>query len=123
MTVNVAAAESDEAAQRFARPQLLAMVALRTGGTLGPGLTVEEAADVVLPPAHEELAGEMLRNWVIGTPESVAARLTELADTYEVDEVMINPIAGPSADDPIDRMPGRERTVELVAALLRTTWR
>ena len=119
LTVNVAAAESDEAAQRLVRPQLLAMVALRTGGALGPGLTVEQAAEVALPPAHEQLAAEMLRNWVVGTPESVAARLAELADTYAVDEVMINPIAGPSADDPIDRMPARERTVEQLAPLLR----
>ena len=36
---------------------------------------------------------------------------------------MINPIAGPSADDPIDRMPARERTVELLAPLLRPTRR
>ena len=109
--------------ERSVRPQLLAMIALRTGGALGPGLTVEEAAGVELSPAHQGLADEMQRNWVVGTAESVAARLTLLADTYAVDEVMINPIAGPSADDPSDRMPARERTVELLAPLLRPTRR
>ena len=43
LTANVVVAASDEEAERLARPQLLAMLALRTGGELGPQLLVEEA--------------------------------------------------------------------------------
>ena len=44
LTVNVVVAETQEEAERLVRPQLLAMVALRTGGELRPALSVEEAA-------------------------------------------------------------------------------
>src|SRR6478609_11943710 len=45
LTVNVCVAETEEEARRLARPQELAMVALRTRGALQPQLTVEEAAE------------------------------------------------------------------------------
>ena len=35
--------------------------------------------------------------------------------TYGVDEMMIHPIAGAYADDPIDRNPARETTLQLLA--------
>ncbi len=34
---------------------------------------------------------------------------------------MINPIAGAYEHEPLDRMPGRERTVELMVEALRPT--
>ncbi len=56
LTVNVAVADTRPRPQRLARPQLLAMVALRTRGTFGPIATVEQAERTELPAAHQGLA-------------------------------------------------------------------
>lgn len=121
LTVNVAVGDTRTEAERLARPQLLAMVALRTRGTFGPMATVEQAEQTEVPAAHQGLADEMTSRWVVGTAADAAARLRELATTFGVDEVMINPIAGAHEYDPLDRTPGRERTVELVVEALRPT--
>ena len=115
LTVNAVVAESQEEAERLARPQLLAMVALRTGGELRPQLSVEEAARTPLPPQHEPLAAQMRGRWVIGTPAAALAQLEELAATFGVDEVMVNPVAGSSESDPAGRSPAREATLRLLA--------
>ena len=116
LTVNVVVAPTQEEADRLARPYVLAMVALRTGGALRPQLTVEEAATVVLPEAHEALAAQMGERWVVGTPDRAAAELEELAAHFGVDEVMVHPVAGALASDPLDRNPAREATLDLLAA-------
>src|SRR4051794_20793372 len=59
LTLNVCVAESAAEAERLARPQLLAMVALRTGGELRPQLSVEEAESVVLTVEHQRLYDSM----------------------------------------------------------------
>ena len=117
LTVNVVVAATQEEAERLARPQLLAMVALRTGGELRAQSTVEEAERTVLADAHVALAEQMRTRWVIGTPESALAELTELAARYGVDEVMVHPIAGASEADPADRSPARETTLRLLAGV------
>ena len=118
LTVNVVVAESQKEAERLVRPQLLAMVALRTGGELRAQLTVEEAETTLLAESHQGLAAQMLNKWVVATPDAAAADITALAATYAVDEVMINPVAGSSDRDPMNRVPARERTVELLAEAL-----
>ncbi|MDQ1483958.1 MAG: hypothetical protein QOF35_2034, partial [Actinomycetota bacterium] len=118
LTVNAAVAETQEQAERLVRPQLLAMVTLRTGGELRAQLSVEEAERIILSESHRTLADQMRRKWVVGTPESAAAEITDLARVYGVDEVMINPVAGSTQLDPSDRVIARERTVELLAGAL-----
>ena len=118
LTVNAVVADSQEEAERLVRPQLLAMVTLRTGGELRPQLTVEEAAQTDLAPAHRALAEQLLARWVVGTPDRAAAAIAELAQTHDGDEVMVNPVAGASSRDPIDRVPARESTVELLVGAL-----
>jgi luciferase family oxidoreductase group 1 len=115
LTVNVCVAETDEEARRLARPHELAMVALRTRGELRPQLTVEEAAEAVLPAEHEALAGAMGERWVIGSPETARRRLEELVAAYDVDEVMVHPVAGTRAGTDPRRSPGREATLELLS--------
>ena len=100
LTVNVVVAPTQEEAERLARPYVLAMVALRTGGELGPQLSVEEAAEVQLPPAHEAVVTSMTERWVVGTPETAARQLEELAEHFGVDEVMVHPVAGALATIP-----------------------
>jgi luciferase family oxidoreductase group 1 len=117
LTVNVCVAETQEEAEALARPQVLAMVALRTRGALRPQLSVEEAEAQRLPPEHEALAASMLERWVVGTPESALERLEDLAATYAVDEVMLHPVAGAHAGTDPRRVTARERTLELVSEL------
>ena len=95
------------------------MVALRTGGQLRPQLLVEDAAAVDLPEAHAGLLAAMRRRWVIGTAGAAAERVRELAAAYDVDEVMVHPVAGALAGTPADAAPARQRTLELLAEGLR----
>ena len=115
LTVNAAVADSQEEAERLALPQLLAMLALRTGAPLRPQQLVEEAEAVEVPQAHAGLLSAMRSRWVIGTPDDAGRRLRELAATYDVDEVMVHPVAGASAGTSAEASPGRERTLELLA--------
>jgi luciferase family oxidoreductase group 1 len=115
LTVNVVVAETQEEAERLVRPQLLAMVALRTGGELRPQLSVEEAEATVLAESHQSMADQMRTRWVVGTPAAALAEITELAAAYGVDEVMVHPVAGSSTSDPADRSPAREETLRLLA--------
>lgn len=118
LTANAVVADTQAEAERLVRPQLLGMVALRTGGHLGPQPTVEEAGATVLAARHTALAARMRSKSVVGTPESALAEITELARTHGVDEVMINPVAGSSEHDALDRTPAREATLERLAAAL-----
>jgi luciferase family oxidoreductase group 1 len=115
LTVNAVVAESTEEAERQALPNLLMMVALRTGAPLGPQLLVEEAEKVELPEAHRPLVEAMRSRWVIGDPATARAQLEELAATYGVDEVMVHPVAAAHVGTDPDRSPAREETLRLLA--------
>jgi luciferase family oxidoreductase group 1 len=118
LTVNACVAPTAAEAERLARPQLLAMVALRTGAELRPQLSVEDAERVELPAQHQGLLEAMRSRWVIGTPADAAERIAKLAAEFEVGEVMLHPVAGASTEDPPDRVPGREQTLRLLADAL-----
>ena len=79
LTVNAVVAESAEEAERRTLPNLLMMVALRTGAPLGPQLLVEEAEKAVsegtVPDAHRPLIDAMRSRWVVGDPASARAQL------------------------------------------------
>ncbi len=64
LTVNAVVAESQDEADRRALPNLLTMVALRTGAPLGPQPTIEEAEARGLPEEHRALAEQMSARWV-----------------------------------------------------------
>jgi luciferase family oxidoreductase group 1 len=118
LTVNAAVAETEEEAGRLALPQLEAMVALRTGGQLRAQRLVEEAEKDPVADAHAGLLEAMRARWVIGTPDSAATAIAELAATYDVDEVMVHPVAGAFVGTPADSSPAREATLRLLAAAL-----
>jgi luciferase family oxidoreductase group 1 len=119
LTVNVVVAPSTEEAERLALPNALMMLALRTGGTLGPQLLVEEAEKQVLegalPEAQRPLLEAMRSRWVVGDPAGARAQLEELAATYGVDEVMVHPVAAGHVGTDPDRSPAREETLRLLA--------
>ncbi|WP_245565406.1 LLM class flavin-dependent oxidoreductase [Nocardioides insulae] len=115
LTVNACVAETQEEAERRALPQLLSMLSLRTGAPLRPQLLVEEAEKVEIPEAHRGLVDAMRGKWIIGTPEDARRRIGQLAEAYDVDEVMINPVPGAhEGTDPADS-PARAETLRLLA--------
>ncbi len=118
LTANVVVAEEADEAERLARPQLLAMLALRTGAELRPQLSIEEADAVEVPAQHQPLFDQMRERWLIGTPSEVADQVTALADRFEVDEVMVHPVAGAYAGTPADSAPARAATLRLLATEL-----
>ena len=115
LTVNAAVAPTHEEAELLALPQLLAMVALRTGQPLTPQRLVEEAEKVELASAHQDLLDRMRSRWVIGSAEEARGLIDDLAATYGVDEVMVHPVAGAHVGTEPDRSPEREQTLRLLA--------
>jgi luciferase family oxidoreductase group 1 len=115
LTVNAVVAESAEEAERRALPNLLMMVALRTGAPLGPQLLVEEAEKIDVPDAHRPLIDAMRSRWVIGDPDSARAQLESLAATYDVDEVMVHPVAAAHVGTDPTLSPAREATLRGLA--------
>ena len=118
LTVNAVVAATTQEARRLALPNLRSMVALRTGQPLRALQLVEEAEAQAVAPAHEGLADEMLRRWVVGSADEAAEQLAALAAEHGVDEVMVNPVAGAVSGTPADRAPAREETLRLLADAL-----
>ncbi len=118
LTANVVAADTAEEARALAMPQLQHMARLRTGTPLTALDTVEEAAAAGLTAAQFQMIDSMAERWFIGEAGEVAERLEAFAASLDVDEVMVSPGAGAHAGDPVDRVPARERTLELLAAHL-----
>ena len=115
LTLNVVAAETQGQADRLALPQLLSMLALRTGQPLHPQQLVEEAERVELPEPHRELLDAMRSRWVIGDAASARTRVAALAAEHGVDEVMVHPVAGAHSGTPPAAAPAREETLQLLA--------
>jgi luciferase family oxidoreductase group 1 len=118
LTVNAAVAEDADEAERLTLPQIQAMVALRTGQPLRPLRLIEEAEKDPIPAAHRALADEMRKRWIVGAPAAAAAQITDLARAYDVDEVMVHPVAGAFVGTAPDTSPAREATLRLLAATL-----
>lgn len=118
LTVNAVVAPTRQEADRLALPNLRSMVALRTGQPLQAQQLVEEVEESDLNLARGDLARQMLDRWVVGTPESAAAQLRELATTFGVDEVMVHPVAGALRGTPTDWSPAREETLRLLGEAL-----
>lgn len=115
LTVNAVVAETADEADRLALPQLLSMLALRTGGPLAAQRLVEDAERVPVAEAHRGLLEGMRDRWVIGDPAYARKRIADLADEFGVDEVMVHPVAGAFAGVDPRTAPAREETLRLLA--------
>jgi luciferase family oxidoreductase group 1 len=120
LTVNAVVADTRAEAAALAQPNLRSMARLRTGGELRPLETVEQVAAAGEPtPAEQHVMDAMSGRWIIDDAEGAARAIRSLAARFEVDEVMIAPVAGARESDPPGRTPARERTLELLASRLR----
>jgi luciferase family oxidoreductase group 1 len=116
LTANVVVAETAAEASDRALPQLRAMARLRLNRPMRPLETVDEALAAPADSDGEELIAAMRRRWIIGSPAEAAAELRRLAERHGVHEIMVSPVAGARTDEAPDASPGRERTLELLAA-------
>jgi luciferase family oxidoreductase group 1 len=119
LTVNAVVAATAEEAHRLSMPQLQAMLALRTGAPLHPQRLVEEAEANPVPDEHVDVLEAMRDRWVIGEPRSAAAEIRSLAAAYDVDEVMVHPVAGAFGGTAAAASPAREATLALLADAVR----
>ena len=120
LTVNAVVADSREEAERLALPFQHMMARLHVGALMKPTplMTVDEALAEPAPLPADAFAA-ITAPWFLGTAEEVADGMRQLAATFAVTEVMVQPIAGSSAAEPLESTVARERTVRELAALLR----
>ncbi|GAB3796192.1 LLM class flavin-dependent oxidoreductase [Virgibacillus kimchii] len=107
MSVIVVAAETDEEAQYLAGPAELQWVRWTTGELHLPPPTLEEASNYEYSAAEEAVREENKGKFVIGSADTVAERLRELAEEAMVDEIMIV--------DMLTEKSARHRSYELLA--------
>lgn len=115
LTVNAVVAETREEATALILPNLQMMARLRTGQPLGPLQLVEDAAGAELTPPQRHIVESGLRRAVLGTPAEAADQLRALATRFDVDEVMVHPVASAHRGTDPRTAPGREKTLELLA--------
>lgn len=119
LTVNAIVAEKADEAAALALPNLITMARLRTGKPLIPLQLVEEAEEMELDDAEQAVVDDGLARSVLGTPAQAAAQVTELAASFDVDEVMIHPVASARRGTDPATAPARVETLRLVAEALR----
>ncbi|VXC23511.1 LLM class flavin-dependent oxidoreductase [Aeromicrobium sp. 9AM] len=115
LTVNASVAETEREAAALMLPNLQMMARLRTGQPLTALDLVEDAQAAELPPQVEAMISSGLARAVVGTPQQAADQIQELAFTFGVDEVMVNPVASARRGTDPRTAPGREQTLELLA--------
>jgi len=115
LTVNAAVAEQSDEATALMLPNLQMMARLRTGQPLGPVPMVEEAQVAELTEQQRRIVDSGLRRAVVGTPAEAAEQLRALAQRFDVDEVMVNPVASARHGTDPATAPARVATLELLA--------
>lgn len=115
LTVNASVAATRSEAEELMLPNLNMMARLRTGEPLGALELVEEARQATLNEAQQKLVASGLARAVVGTPAEAADQVRSLAAEFDVDEVMINPVASVRRGTDPDTSPGRQSTLELLA--------
>ncbi len=104
MTVNAVVAPSRAEAEALLLPNLQMMARLRTGQPLSALDLVEDAAALTLPPQAEAIVAAGLQRAVVGSPSEAADQVRAIAAEFDVDEVMVSPVASAHrGTDPRDR--------------------
>ena len=115
MTVNAAVAPSRAEAEALLLPNLQMMARLRTGQPLGALDLVEDAATLTLPPQAEAIVAAGRQRAIVGSPAEAADQVRAIAAEFDVDEVMVNPVASAHRGTDPATAPAREATLELLA--------
>jgi luciferase family oxidoreductase group 1 len=115
LTVNAVVAETRDEAMALLLPNLQMMGRLRTGQPLGPLDLVEDAEQQELSSQALQVVESALRRAVVGTPTEAADQVRALAEAFDVDEVMVNPVASAHRGTDPGTAPARDTTLELLA--------
>ncbi|MGO9155033.1 LLM class flavin-dependent oxidoreductase [Mycobacterium sp.] len=115
LTVNAAVAETRDEATALMLPNLQMMARLRTGQPLGPVPLVEDAQVAELTPQQQYIVDSGLQRAVVGSPAEAADQLRTLAQRFDVDEVMVHPVASAYRGADPTTAPARVATLELLA--------
>ncbi|BBY62520.1 LLM class flavin-dependent oxidoreductase [Mycolicibacterium helvum] len=115
MTVNAAVAPTRAEAEALLLPNLQMMARLRTGQPLGPLDLVEDAAALTMHPQAEAVIAAGRAMAVVGSPAEAAEQVRAVALEFDVDEVMVNPVASAHRGTDPRTAPAREATLELLA--------
>ncbi|MEV5829026.1 LLM class flavin-dependent oxidoreductase [Spirillospora sp. NPDC052242] len=108
VTAAVIAADSEDRAAWLAQPLGMIALNLAKGARVGPNMTPQQIADAPLSAQERAFMEQQLARSVVGGPDTVRARLTELVAATGVDELMVI--------TPIHDMKDRARSHELTAA-------
>ncbi len=106
--VNVVVADTDEEAERLARPMALSMLRLRTGRP-GPLPSNDEAAAHVFTPDEQAVIDGFARSRVIGDVDSVTTQLDDLLEATGVQELVVTT----NLFEHADRVRSYERLAEI----------
>jgi luciferase family oxidoreductase group 1 len=115
LTVNAVVAETRYEATALMLPNLQMMARLRTGQPLGPVQLVEEARQATLTAQQQHIVDSGLARAVVGAPDEAAEQLRALAERFDVDEVMVHPVASAHRGTDPATGPARVATLELLA--------
>ena len=115
LTVNASVAPTRDEAMDLMLPNLQMMAFLRTGLPLRALDLVEDAKALELGHPQQAVIASGLERAIVGAPAEAADQIRALAETFDVDEVMVNPVG--SAYQGVDprRAPARDQTLELLA--------
>ncbi len=106
MAISVLCAETEEKAAQLRK--LLDFILLRfERGEFGPMPDYEEIKDYEFSPAEQERLHANSGRLISGTPAMVKAKLTRLADDFDVDEIIVSAM--------MDKQEDRVRSFELLA--------
>ncbi|MBO0679665.1 LLM class flavin-dependent oxidoreductase [Mycolicibacterium sp. S2-37] len=115
LTVNAVVADTRDEAMALMLPNLHMMAKLRTGQPLTALDLVEDAQAKELSPQAQAVVQHGLQRAVVGSPAEAADQVRALAAEFDVDEVMINPVASARRGTDPATAPGRDTTLELLA--------
>jgi luciferase family oxidoreductase group 1 len=115
LTVNAVVAETHDEAMALMLPNLHMMAQLRTGQPLTALDLVEDAQAKELSPQAQAVVQHGLERAVVGSPAEAAEQVRALAAEFDVDEVMVNPVASARRGTDPATAPARDTTLELLA--------
>jgi len=115
MTVDATVAETHEEATALMLPDQQMVARMLTGVPLGPVPLVEEAAAAQLTEQQHHIVQDRMQRAVLGAPAAAAEQLRALAERFDVDEVMVIPVASAHAGTDPATAPARVATLELLA--------
>ncbi len=96
-------------------PNLQMMARLRTGQPLGQLQLVEDAELAELTPQQQHIVEAGLERAVVGSPAEAAEQVRALAERFDVDEMMVHPVASARRGTDPATAPARVATLELLA--------